>query len=117
VGVNSIAAGAARYAALAAIFAVLAVIMTWPLGNAAAGYIPAVDDAYFSIWRLAWVAHQLPIDPAHLFDANIFHPETGTLAYSDAMLLLGVIALPLFKLGIDPGLVHNTLLLAAIASR
>jgi hypothetical protein len=107
---------AVRYAALATASVALAVAMTWPLGRVSPVSIPDVDDAYFSIWRLAWVAHQLPIDPAHLFDANIFHPETGTLAYSDAMLLLGVIALPLFKLSIDPGLVHNTLLLAAIVS-
>jgi hypothetical protein len=105
---------AVRYAALATAFVALVVAMTWPLGRVTPVSIPDVDDAYFSIWRLAWVGHQLPSDPAHLFDANVFHPETGTLAYSDAMLLLGVIGLPLFKLGIDPGLVHNTLLLAAI---
>ena len=32
------------------------------------------------------------------------------------MLLVGVIATPFFKLGVDPGLVHNYLLLAAFVS-
>ena len=106
----------AKYLGLAALFAALTVIMTWPLGRVTAVQVPASDDAYFSIWRLAWIAHQLPGDPRHLFDANIFYPATGTLAYSDAMLLVGVIGMPLFALGIDPGTIHNMLLLAAIVS-
>ena len=48
--------------------------------------VPDLGDPLFSMWRLAWVAHQLPVDPRHLFDANIFHPAARTLAYSDAML-------------------------------
>ena len=30
-------------------------------------------DALFGVWRVAWIAHQLRRDPAHLFDANIFY--------------------------------------------
>lgn len=90
--------------------------MTWPLGRVTNAVVPSSDDAYFSIWRLAWVAHQLPVDPAHLFDANIFHPEKGTLAYSDAMLLVGVFGLPLFKAGINPAVIHNYLMLAAFVT-
>ena len=33
-------------------------------------------DAQLNEWILAWVAHQLPRAPAHLFDANIFYPAT-----------------------------------------
>jgi len=51
--------------------------------------IPENVDAYFSLWRIAWIAHQLPRDVVHLFDANIFHPLRHTLAYSDAVLLEG----------------------------
>jgi hypothetical protein len=102
------------YPALTALLIVLTVLMTWPLGRVSPAVIPASDDANFSIWRLAWVAHQLPRDPAHLFDANIFHPATGTLAFSDAMLLVGVAGLPFFELDINPALIHNGLLLAAI---
>jgi hypothetical protein len=102
------------YAAVAALSIALTVLMTWPLGRISTPVIPASDDANFSIWRLAWIAHQLPRDPAHLFDANIFHPAPGTLAYSDAMLLVGVAGLPFFQLGANPALIHNTLLLAAI---
>jgi hypothetical protein len=116
VTLRSGAASAGKYAWLAAIFAVLAMVMTWPLGRLTLVGLPASDDAYFSVWRLAWIAHQLPADPARLFDANIFYPATGTLAYSDAMLLVGLFGTPFFLLGLDPGLIHNGLLLAAIVS-
>src|SRR5262249_46962616 len=51
--------------------------------------------------------------PTHLFDANIFFPEQDTLAYSDAMLVQGLIAAPLVKL--NPVLIHNLMMLAPIA--
>ena len=88
--------------------------MTWPLGRVTDAVVPASDDAYFSIWRLAWVAHQLPEDPRRLFDANIFHPATGTLAMSDAMLLVGALGIPLFKAGVNPAVIHNQLMVLAI---
>lgn len=87
--------------------------LTWPLGDLTTPQLPQHDDPLFSVWRLAWVAHQLPHDPAHLFDANIFWPERHTLAYSDAMLLLGVIGAPAIWLGVHPVVVHNVWLLIA----
>src|SRR5271156_5107542 len=62
--------------------------------------VPDLGDPLFSMWRLAWVAHQLPLDPSHLFDANIFHPAARTLAYSDAMLLPAFMAAPALWLGV-----------------
>jgi hypothetical protein len=97
-------------------FAILTIAMTWPLLSPAAGVVPNSDDAYFSVWRLAWVAHQLPRDPAHLFDANIFYPATGTLAFSDAMLLVSVVGAPAIWLGVSAPFVHNLLMGAAILS-
>lgn len=76
-------------------------------------FVPEHTDPIFSIWRLAWIAHQLPADPAHLYDANIFWPERYTLANSDAMLLTGVAASPLMWLGIPAVVVYNLLLLAS----
>jgi hypothetical protein len=74
-----------------------------------------LGDPLFSVWRLDWVAHQLPRDPARLFDANIFHPEPRTLAYSDAMLVTALLAAPWLWLGADPVVVHNLLLIGASA--
>ena len=106
----------ARYAVLTAASIAIAILMSWPLGRVTDVVIPASDDVHFSIWRLAWVAHQLPQDPRHLFDANIFYPAEGTLAFSDAMLLVGAIGLPFFHAGVSPAIVHNYLMLAAIVS-
>ena len=97
-------------------FAILTIAMTWPLLSPLRDVVPDSDDAYFSVWRLAWVAHQLPRDPSHLFDANIFHPVTNTLAFSDAMLLISAIGAPLIWLGVSAPFVHNLLLGAAILS-
>ena len=36
---------------------------------------------------LWWVAHALPRDPGHVFDAPIFVPERRTLAYSEPLLV------------------------------
>jgi hypothetical protein len=74
-----------------------------------------LGDPLFSLWRLDWVSYQLRTDPWHLFDANIFHPEPRTLAFSDAMLVPGLIAAPWLWMGADVAIVHSLLLLAASA--
>ena len=73
--------------------------------------VPDRGDPLFSMWRIAWVAHQLPVDPRHLFDANIFHPAARTLAYSDAMLLPALIGAPALWLGVPIAVVYTCLLL------
>jgi hypothetical protein len=88
-------------------FVALSIAATWPLADVPSAALPNSDDALFSVWRLAWVAHQLSADPAHLFDANIFHPSRGTLAHSDAMLALGLTGTPLLAVGMHPVTVHN----------
>ena len=97
-------------------FGLLAIAMTWPLAAPGARVVPDLDDAFFNIWRLAWVAHQLVHEPSALFDANIFYPARHTLAYSDAMLLVGVAGAPFFWAGVPPAIVHNGLLIAAFTS-
>jgi hypothetical protein len=103
-------------AGVTVLFVALSCAMTFPIANFTAPVLPDADDAYFSVWRLAWVAHQLPADPLHLFDANIFYPARYTLAYSDAMLAPGVISLPAIRLGLHPVLAHNVLLLLAFVT-
>src|SRR2546425_4667862 len=92
----------------------LTLVGTWPQALSLGSKIAMHNDPYFSMWRLAWVAHALRTDPRHLFDANIFYPEVRTLTYSDATLLEGTIAAPLLWAGVAPVLVYNILLLAGI---
>ena len=70
-----------------AFFTLVAIANSFPLILHPGTSIGQHGDSYFSVWRLAWVAHQLRADPWHLFDSNNFHPNRDTLAYSDAMLL------------------------------
>jgi hypothetical protein len=94
------------------IVTLLVFALTWPQCLYPATSFAWHNDPQFSIWRLAWIAHALVIDPRHLFDANIFHPALGTLAYSDATFLEGAIGAPLFWIGVRPVLVYNLLLFA-----
>jgi hypothetical protein len=64
---------------------------------------------------MAWVARTLPTDPLHLFDADIFYPEKRTLAYSEPLLVQGVLAIPIVRLGASPVLAYNLVLLAGFA--
>jgi hypothetical protein len=102
--------------ALLAIFVALAVVHTWPLG-ARPSYYSRLDtsDTQLNTWAMAWVARTLPTDPLHLFDANIFYPEKRTLAYSEPLLVQGVLAIPIIRLGGSPVLAYNLVLLAGFA--
>ena len=106
-----------RIAWATAFFALLVVVNTFPLILQPDSSIGQHGDSYFSVWRLAWVAHQLGADPWHLFDSNIFFPHRDTLAYSDAMLLPAVLLAPFSWIGVSPLVVYNlTLLFAFLAS-
>jgi hypothetical protein len=104
-----------RALVLIALFAALTAVMTWPQARYLASRATPHHDVYFNMWRLRWVAHALASPRARLFDANIFYPERGTLALSDAMLVEGVAGAPLSWAGMGPVLEHNLLLLGAIA--
>jgi len=111
----------ARRSALSAGVPVLVVllftaIVTWPHCLYFATRVVAHHDPLFSMWRLAWVAHAIATDPRHLFDANIFHPVRNTLAFSDAMLLEGIIGAPLFWINVHPVMIYNLLLVGAFVA-
>jgi hypothetical protein len=108
-------AAAPRVTALA-VFALLAIVHTWPLARSPA-HLSRNDtgDAVLNTWAIAWVAHQLPRDPIHLFDANIFYPERLTLCYSEAMIVQGIMAMPILAAGGSAVLAYNLLLMAGFA--
>jgi hypothetical protein len=58
-------------------------------------------DLYLNVWILAWVAHALVTDPAHLFDGNIYYPARNTLAGSEHMLAHVPATLPAHLFGGD----------------
>jgi hypothetical protein len=91
----------------------LAVLHTWPLALSP-GYYSRLDsaDANLNTWAIAWVAHTLPGQPGQLFDAPIFHPARLTFAYSEPLIVQGMLAKPILALGGSPVLAYNLVLLA-----
>ncbi len=103
-------------AAITALFTALTLALTYPQVLSLSTHIGTHYDALFSIWRLAWIAHQLITDPVHLFDANIFYPQPKTLTYSDAMLLIGLAGAPAMWAEIPIVVVYNLLVLASFVT-
>ncbi|MEI7771649.1 MAG: hypothetical protein WCI67_16785, partial [Chloroflexales bacterium] len=88
--------------------------MTWPLTAQLGAALPGYGDAQFQAWVLAWDAHALTSGAARVWDAPIFYPYPDALAFSDSLLPLGLIAIPLIALS-DPILAYNVLLLLSFA--
>ncbi|MGE0816950.1 MAG: hypothetical protein AB7O28_19820 [Vicinamibacterales bacterium] len=106
-----------RRLAQLALFLALAVLHTWPLAAGLSTWSRMDNaDTALNAWILAWDAHQLPIAPLHLFDANIFYPEPRTLAFSEHMVVQGVMGLPLFAAGLSAVTVYNVLAILGFAT-
>ncbi|MEO6222004.1 MAG: hypothetical protein ABIP90_02055 [Vicinamibacterales bacterium] len=107
-----------RDACVASLVAMLlAVLLTWPLA-ARLGSAGRLDsgDARHGTWNVAWVAHALTTDPTSLFDANIFYPHRGTLAYSEANIVAGIVAAPVWIATKNPYASFNAVVLLAFAA-
>ncbi|MGH9388911.1 MAG: DUF2079 domain-containing protein, partial [Vicinamibacteria bacterium] len=92
-----------------------AMVFTYPLARSPRTAITDPVDPLLDAWTLAWTAHQLPRDPAHLFDANRFYPERGALAFHDPMVALGAILAPLQWVFGEPVLTLNLGMLLSLA--
>src|SRR4051812_49207252 len=92
----------------------LTVALTFPTAFQL-GRVGRVDkgDGQLSIWNVAWVARTLVVDPLHVFDANIFYPHRGTLAYSENNLGAGALAVPVYWATRNPYAAHNFVMLLA----
>jgi len=105
-----------RPALVLGIFLLLAVAHTWPLALRPAVYSRVDNGDYcLNVWVVDWVAHTLPTNPAHLFDANIFYPSRLALAYSEPLILQGVLAIPGTWMGLSPIATFNLVLIAGFA--
>ena len=105
-----------RRAATLGICLLLAVAHTWPLALHPARYSRNDNaDTALNEWIMAWVAHQLPRDPLHLFEANIFYPAHDALAFSEPLIVPALIGAPLAWAGASPVLVYNLVLILGFA--
>jgi len=101
-----------------------AAVTTWPLvlhPRALLGAPSGPGDPYLNLWILGWGMQAVLSNPASLFNgtvfnANIFYPATGTLAYSDHLLLQSVLLAPFYAVTHDVVLCYNVLLLASLVA-
>jgi hypothetical protein len=102
----------ARALAALLLCAALAVLHTWPLASAP-GTLSRNDnkDTVLNTWALAWVAHAVVTAPSQVLAGNIFHPERNTVAFSDPVIVPGLLSVPVRALGASPELTYNLSLL------
>jgi hypothetical protein len=105
-----------RRVAAFAICLLLAIAHTWPLALHPSRYSRNDNaDTELNEWILAWVEHQLPRDPLHLFEANIFYPAKDSLAFSEPLIVPALLGAPLAWAGGSPVLVYNLVLILGFA--
>ena len=99
---------------IALAYALEAVLLTAPLIFRLADTLPQdLGDPLLNTWILAWETRALTERPGTFFDAPIFYPHRGTLAYSEPLLGILPFAFP-FILGTGiPALGYNVAFLAS----
>ena len=99
----------------------LALASTWPLARELDTSLTRGTDVsatvpFVSAWSLWWTADRAAAGFQNLWDAPIFFPTRQAYAFSEPMLLEGLLGAPLQWLGASPVLACNLVLLAALVS-
>lgn len=102
--------------AVALILSGLAVLMTWPLLPNLDRAVTDPGDPYIVTFAIEWVASRLAQGSLDVFDAPILHPVRQSLAFTEHMIGLAVLALPLRAIGLQPLTIYNILLLAGFVA-
>lgn len=104
--------GKARAAAL---YAALTLLMAYPLWvHPTSTWLTVGPDEDLLMWTLAWDTHAIVSQPLSVFDANIYYPQTTTLAYSENMLGSVPFSAPVLWLTGNPVLALNVVALLSI---
>jgi hypothetical protein len=93
------------------IYLLVTVGLTYPLITRLGGVIPKdPGDPALNTWILWWNAHALPYT-AKWWNAPAFYPASGSLAFSENLLGLSLVASPIQWLGGSPQLAYNVVFL------
>jgi hypothetical protein len=109
----------ARAAAALAAYAVVVVILTWPLGEHLATHLPDTSpacrcDTPYMAWALARESQWIVSRAGAFSDAGIFHPAQQTLFYGDTGFGVLPLFLPTFLISGNPTLAVNLLVLGGV---
>jgi hypothetical protein len=103
---------ARKLAPVLGLFVLLTVVLTLPLSLEPATRAMALSaDTRLFLWTLGWDVHALLHQPLRLFDANIFHPEPRTLAYSEHVVGSALLGAPFLVASGNPVLALNVVIL------
>lgn len=93
----------------------MAVALTWPLAANLSSAVNDLGDPLLNAWILDWVCHALIHAPLRMYDAPIFHPAILPLAYSENLVAVAILVLPLHLAGASPVTLHNVAFLLGFA--
>jgi hypothetical protein len=90
------------------LYAALTALMAFPFSVHPGSLVLAdAPDTHLYLWTLAWDVHALTTNPLHIFDANIYHPYSNTLAYSENLIGSAFFAAPIIWMTGDLVLAMN----------
>jgi hypothetical protein len=99
----------ARAVGLIAAYAVVTLVMTWPIFNVAAPASASyAGDARLMIWALAWDNHAV-LSGLPLFDSNMFYPAPASLAFTEHSFGISLFTLPIYAATGNPVLAYNVI--------
>jgi hypothetical protein len=100
---------------VALLFLALTLLFTYPLPlHLGASVLEVGPDGNLFAWTLAWDAHAFLHQPLGIFDANIFHPQRKTLAYSENLIGSALFSAPVQWLTGNPVLAVNVVALLSV---
>jgi hypothetical protein len=100
-----------QHAAAFTFFALLAIVMTWPLLPNIGRAVAYPGDPYINTWVLDWDWHATFHQPGRLFQANIFYPAKYSLAFSENLYGIAVVLFPLRAADVTPLAAYNVAML------
>lgn len=104
-----------RFWLTGAAYAVITLAFSYPFSLHPAARILSLDsDSLLVQWILAWDIHAFTHQPFHIFDANIFAPLKGTLAFAENLIGSALLAAPVFWLTGNLALALNLVSLVSI---
>ncbi len=114
-GKSIVPASARRLALASLVFVALAIAHTYPLITGLDHLSRHNDDEWLNAWAVSWISQQLVSNPSELFSANMYFPTEQSLAYTEPLIVPGILGAPVHWLGTSPLLTYNVLLLLGMA--
>ena len=96
-------------------FLALTIAYTWPLAAHLSTFLPDLGDPILNAWILDWDCHAFLTQPLHLYDAPMFFPGRLPLAYSENLVAIALLMLPLHIAGVSPIAIYNIAYLLGFA--